>query len=169
MTSGFVVSLDNSGNLKYSLNGTTLQPPSVVPCFSVYQSSGLNQVVGNGSSVVILNTKQFDTNNNFDAVTTYRFTPTIAGYYQFSFGIFSIDNNITNFRAELAKNGSAVAQGQYTQTGIYVWVSNSSALVYLNGSTDYVQLRANNGSGVNITLISGLVNVYLSGFLARSA
>lgn len=53
------------------------------PAFSAYRG-GPNQALTTGTyTKVQLNIEEFDTNNNFDSSTNYRFTPTVAGYYQF--------------------------------------------------------------------------------------
>ena len=49
--------------------------------FKAYASS--NQAVPAGTSKVLLDTVTDDTNSNYD-VSTSRFTPTVAGYYQVS-------------------------------------------------------------------------------------
>ena len=33
---------------------------------------------------IVFNAKEFDTANAFDSTTNYRFTPQVAGYYQFN-------------------------------------------------------------------------------------
>jgi hypothetical protein len=69
-------------------NGTVLTTANTFaagtgPAFSVYSTA--NQVTATVTYTKIqLNTENFDTNNNFDSTTNYRFTPTVAGYYQIS-------------------------------------------------------------------------------------
>ena len=41
---------------------------------------------------VQFNTEVFDTNSNYDNATNYRFTPTVAGYYQLNLQL-TLDNN----------------------------------------------------------------------------
>ena len=87
-TGGLIVSPDLSGQIALQSNGTTIAtitPTGIttqvgVPVFSVYQSSTQN-IAHNSNTKVQYQSKSFDTNNNFDATTNYRFQPTVAGYY----------------------------------------------------------------------------------------
>jgi len=135
------------------------------PAFLAYQSSG--QSITNGSFTKIQwQAKAFDTNSNFDATTNYRFTPTVAGYYQFIVGVgmtiaSQVETNIT-----LYKNGSPTA----TMVDIIVPLGRSAVgayLLYLNGSTDYVEIYYY--TSVAGTTNTGSGTTYFSGFLARSA
>jgi hypothetical protein len=51
------------------------------PSFSVARNTTFNPS-GSTWSKIQLNVEDWDTNNNFDSTTNYRFTPTVAGYYQ---------------------------------------------------------------------------------------
>ena len=129
------------------------------PAFSAYQSAS-QTFTGNAFTKVTLDVEEFDTNSNF---ASSRFTPTLAGYYQIN-GAASANANL--ILASLFKNGveykRGVQAGSNAQTGLIV-----STLVYLNGSTDYVELYAyaslTGGSQAQTQTI------YLNGFLARSA
>jgi len=142
------------------------------PAFNAYMSA--NQTVTTGvSTKVILNIETFDTNSNFDSTTNYRFTPTVAGYYQFNGTIYGqATTNMTATYIQINKNGTLYQYGAIqnltastSPQGITV-----NSLVYLNGSTDYVELFGTIiGTGTcSFTHASGSV-VYFSGFLARSA
>jgi hypothetical protein len=50
--------------------------------FSVYASG--NTSITNTTQKVVLNTERFDTNNNFDSSTNYRYTAPVTGFYQLS-------------------------------------------------------------------------------------
>lgn len=139
------------------------------PAFSVYQ--GTSQTLTSGViTKIALNTERFDTNNNFDSTTNYRFTPTVQGYYQINYGVYgTTTSTITNYVGALYKNGSVYEYGP-----INILNSNhayvSASLVYMNGSTDYLELYLQlNGTGtLSATAASGTVN-FMSGFLARAA
>ena len=112
------------------------------PAFSAYASS-TQAVTSAVFTKVAINTKLFDTNNNFDPTTNFRFTPTVAGYYQIS-GILrgTVTAGAALITALIYKNGADYARG----TGINVIASLSgldatvSELVFFNGTTDYVEL-----------------------------
>ena len=110
-------------------------------------------------------TENFDTNNNY---ASSRFTPTVAGYYQ-----ISASTRLGSITASLVvwaiyKNGSSGATGG--GCGVvagYVYPAISS-LIYLNGSTDYVELYTfNTSGGVAITGLYGYT--CFSGSLVRGA
>lgn len=119
-----------------------------MPAFRAYSSSTQNIAVTIATKMVV-NTKTptfnwFDTNNNYDAVTNYRFTPTISGYYQVNSNGYAqtvtLGNGIQFF---IFKNGSQYGIGSTgsANTNNYAY-STVSTLVYLNGSTDYIECYA---------------------------
>ena len=124
-TSGFVQSADTSGIIQLQSNGTTiatisstgLQQNVGAPAFSAYLGS--NQSVSSGvNTKVQCNTEEFDTNSNYDNATNYRFTPTVAGYYQFNYQVsFRGSTNITRMSISLYKNGSGFKNGTDVNNG----------------------------------------------------
>lgn len=105
---------------------------TIGPAFSAYPSTG--QTISSGTWTKInLGTEIFDTNNNF---SSSRFTPTTAGYYQIN-GRFGNGGSATETIAAIYKNGSVYAYGADSTSS---YISSVSDVVYLNGSTDYVEL-----------------------------
>lgn len=103
------------------------------PAFSAYTST--NQSVTNSTyTKATLDTEEFDTNSNF---ASGRFTPTVAGYYQINGSINTGTSSITRAIAYIYKNGAGFKRGNDITVGSAVGVS---AVVYFNGSTDYVEL-----------------------------
>ena len=129
-----------------------------MPAFSAYLSA--NQTVTTSTFVkVLLDAENFDTNNNF---SSSRFTPTIAGYYQISAGLRV--PTVSTPICVIYKNGSAYARGSYLATDGYNSVA--SALVYCNGSTDYIELYGY----TNATTFAGIQSeTFMSGVLVRTA
>jgi len=139
------------------------------PAFSAYLGS--NQTVTSGVyTKVTLNTERFDTNNNFDSTTNYRFTPTVAGYYQINYAVYGIASGaMTAIISALYKNGTVYEYGVIgSVTGNQQYVS--STLVSMNGSTDYLELYASVSAAgtVTVSAASGATS-YMSGALVRSA
>lgn len=144
------------------------------PAFSAYRSTA--QTVSNNTTTKLqVNTEEFDTNSNYDNSTNYRFQPTVAGYYQISFGGYassSVNSLVLNY-VELYKNGTTLPasvsrSGSYTYTPSYNFAdgnSGGSVLLYFNGSTDYVELygRATGTGTLSYSQVS------FQGFLARAA
>ena len=108
------------------------------------------------------NAEHFDTNSNYDT-STYRFTPTVAGYYQFNFG-FKIASSQTRMILDLYKNGSSTRQASDMNSATYGM--DMSALIYMNGTTDYIEAYGYGGTGGN-TLADARYS-YFDGYLARA-
>jgi hypothetical protein len=134
-----------------------------MPAFSAYANA--NQSVTNAvATKVVLNTEEFDTNSNFDSTTNYRFTPTVAGYYQIS-GAIGTFTSITQINANIYKNGSLYKSviGSGTSSSATV-----SSVVYFNGSTDYVELYVTM-TGATPSYYGNSGYTYFNGSMVRSA
>ena len=141
------------------------------PAFSAYM--GTNQTVTTNTETKLqVNTKEFDTATCY-STTNYRFTPNVAGYYQingqayfFSSGGFNGNTYLTIY-----KNGSRFKDGGLLSgggAGIYFPVV--SALIYLNGTTDYVELWGNiTGVGTIGFYINTPTLSYFQASMVRSA
>lgn len=107
------------------------------PIFSAYV--GTNQTLTSGvTTKLALNTEEFDTASCYDT-TNYRFTPNVAGYYQVNAAMtYGASAAATQGLIYIYKNG-----GQF-KTGTFLSGSSSavtaSALIYMNGTTDYLEL-----------------------------
>lgn len=138
------------------------------PAFSATASG--NQTISTGTATkVVYDSEDFDTNNNF---SSNRFTPTVAGYYQFNYNIVA-SNAAASSETWIAiyKNGSNWQWGLDTNSiTSHYWTLNASSLVYLNGSTDYVEIYMSQSTGSNLTINpASSLPMRFSGFLARSA
>ena len=170
-TSGLVMTSDLSGVLTLQQNGVSLPNGGVAPAFSAYQTAG-QSISANTFTKIQLNTKSspgFDTNSNFDAVTNYRFTPTVAGYYQINASVSTTTSLIstTYFNSYIAKNGSAAYQTSGYPAPSNYFSAFVGGLVYMNGSTDYIELYTQSNSA--FTTQSGASNTFLNGCLVRGA
>jgi hypothetical protein len=114
----------------------TVMVSSNMPAFSVILTASQN-VSNNTATKIAFNGKIFDTANAFDATTNYRFQPTVAGYYQFNAVLNSNGTTVTIGSIIVYKNGSS-----YTRIGYQANTApaSGSCLVYLNGTTDYIEL-----------------------------
>ena len=137
------------------------------PAFSAYES-GNQSISSNVWTKVTLGTEEFDTNNNF---ASSRFTPTVAGYYQINGSInYATFSNGSVGIASIYKNGSEAKRGQQATGG---GVANTqyivSALVYLNGSSDYVELYTYQSTVGSVNTAGGASQVYFQASLVRAA
>lgn len=163
------VTIDASQNVVLA-KGLTVGA-TAAPAFSAYQST--LQSVANGTwTKVQFQTKEFDTNNNFDATTNFRFTPTISGYYQVSGSVQTQSSvNTAVLRCSIYKNGSSFKNGVQVQETTSTKLTSSvvSALIYFNGSTDYVELYVFQDNGLAANTQNTADSTYFQAFLARSA
>lgn len=163
---GNMVTTADTGSISQSMLGAGVYA-GYGPAFSVYL--GTDQSISQSTwTRVNFNTKEFDTATAFNT-STYRFQPTIAGYYQLSAGIlFNVAVNGYNYMG-FWKNGSTYrysASMQANQLGDITL--NSSMLVYFNGSTDYMEVWGYSGA-TSPTFNGGIQRSFFSGFLARAA
>lgn len=142
------------------------------PAVSAYASATQTVTLGTATKVAI-DTEEFDTNSNFDT-TNYRFTPTVAGYYQVN-GLLrgTVATTFTVITAQIYKNGSQYRVSSYPGTlnagnGASVTVS---AVIFMNGSTDYLELWGLvNGTGTaNFLFTSTTATSAFSACLLRGA
>ena len=131
------------------------------PAFSAYQSSA-QTLVTSTSTKITYDVEEFDTNSNF---ASSRFTPTVAGYYNFSAAI-QMGVQASIIVLTFFKNGSAEKVVGQTSTSL-VSLINGSALIYCNGTTDYVEVYAIVGIGQ--ALFASSSTVYFQGAMVRAA
>ena len=150
----------------------TMMVSGNMPAFSAYRGSSNQSVSSNTWTKAQLNTEDFDTANAFDSSTNYRFTPTVAGYYQIN-GSISPDSTSafgTGVQAAIYKNGTVYRVGSsYNISATLASTPIVTTVVYLNGSTDYVELYGYfvGGSGMQFATTNNSTS--LSGCLVRAA
>lgn len=118
---------------------------TVGPAFSAYRSTSNQSLTTGTPTKVLLNAEEFDTSGCFDSTTNYRFTPTVPGYYRFEFAVGLPGTTITSAWAGVYKNGTEAKRGLQANlsSGNASYIqSTGNALIYLNGTTDYVELWA---------------------------
>jgi|LauGreDrversion2_3_1035106.scaffolds.fasta_scaffold30093_2 hypothetical protein len=128
------------------------------PAFRAYMSVA-QTISATTFTKLNFNAESFDTNSNYDT-SLYRFTPTVAGYYQIT------SNTYFSATAQLYiyKNGVANLTGAYGNfTGHTI-----SGLVYMNGSTDYLETYYFGSAGLTTSNNAETANQF-SGALVRSA
>lgn len=138
------------------------------PAFSAYNSSSTTLNTTTWTKIA-LQTKVFDTNSNFDSTTNYRFTPTVAGYYQLN-GAVSTNNSAGSLLCAIYKNGSQLYKGQIVPANSALGTNvNVSGVAYFNGSTDYVELYGYQSNGSAQTTYANSYDTYFNGSMVRSA
>jgi hypothetical protein len=105
------------------------------PAFSAYQSTS-TAVTASTLTKVLFDVELFDTNSNF---ASSRFTPTVEGYYQVNARVGLSSSVLTRGVGQIYKNGANVNSMEDTN-GSTAYSSIGSALIYMNGSTDYLEI-----------------------------
>lgn len=157
-----------------TLKGDGTVTGSTAPAFSAYVSTATQTLTNNALTKILCQTEEFDTANAYDNTTNYRFQPAIPGYYHIT-GCVTTTGATANFQvfAAIYKNGSEFKRGAspYQSVSTPATMSSAaSALVYLNGSTDYVELFAYaSGTGTMSAVGNSAAYTFFQGYLARSA
>ena len=141
------------------------------PAFSVFRNTSAQTVSSGVATKVQLNGEDFDTDSAFDPVTNFRFQPLVAGYYLVTGRIASSASTSGTVALPLIyKNGSFVLNGQpyIPPSGSSSMTATLTGLVYLNGSTDYLELWANITGTGTITISNGTGITFLQGALVRA-
>lgn len=133
------------------------------PAFSAYCNTA--QVFNNAASTKVqCAVEEYDTANCFDNSTNYRFTPNVAGYYRVSGQVLWGASYLA--LVSIYKNGSEFKRGVFAN-GLSQTVS---ATIYLNGTTDYIEMYVYNSNGGSIsTFSSGGYGDYFQAELVRAA
>ena len=192
-SSGLVVDSDLTGSLQLQTGGNdalTVNSSQVVnftkqfqfggvlpPAFSAY--IGTDQTItASVNTKIAFNTEEYDTASRYNntgstvgGIPAYAFLPNVAGYYfiNLNFWIGNSTGTYTRWNGKIYKNGSEysrvsdlVLSGGYGTAG--------GCLMYLNGSTDYVEAYANIGtSGTAIVGAGGTVVNLFQGYMVRAA
>jgi len=149
-----------TGAVAVSNGGTGLT--AAPPAFGAYGVVATTPSGGTSTKVKV-STEYFDTASAYDNATNYRFQPTVAGYYQINGGV-CMNSGVSRLMAMIWKNGS---EYQTTDINSNTVKLSISTLLYLNGSTDYVELYTWNGDGGVAIANNGQTN--FNGGLVRVA
>lgn len=127
--------------------------------------SGVQSIANNVGTALTFTTEDFDPYNFHDSVTnTTRILPTVAGWYRFHGTYFSSTfTSPTLFAVYLRKNGATIPPGMralYSAAVVSPGV-NCTALIEMNGTSDYVELIALQAS-------SGATNTAVSAYIAST-
>lgn len=131
------------------------------PAFSAYQSSS-QSLSGGVFTKLQFQTEEFDTNSNYDKDTNYRFLPTVAGYYQVNASVTVAAGQVA---ITLYKNGTPFKSGPSILATAYS--TTVAALIYLNGSTDYVESYGYVGATSSTS--AAVANTYFQASMVRAA
>jgi hypothetical protein len=132
------------------------------PAFSVNKNGTNQTVTANTLTELTWGNVVFDTNSNFSSNT---FMPTVAGQYLITASAFCVDAT-AGCSVWVYKNGSVAFKGftgNATTSGGAIL--NTSAVVQMNGSTDYLQVYV---STTGTTIDGGAANTFFTGSILPS-
>ena len=156
---------DTASNYTITVPAQTATMAINGPAFNAYQSA-TQTFSGATATKIQFQSEEFDTNSNFDT-STYRFTPTVAGYYLLTMGFrLPTASRTSEIQLLIYKNGSE-AKTTFDQTATNTYMSGMTTLVYANGTTDYFEAFAWVGTGG--TTVVNQTQTYFSGVLVRAA
>jgi hypothetical protein len=188
INTAFTVTGDTTGNLVFTTGGVnttalTLSNAQVAnftnpiliggnqaingPAFRAGLSN-TQSISSTTATKIQFNSETFDTNNNYDNTTNYRFTPTVAGYYQINAMAQLIATAGTVFLITIYKNGASYQRCGAFYGSASEFGSSGSALVSCNGSTDYIEVYAFI-IGTSPSVFGDLTISTFSGCLVRGA
>lgn len=152
------------------------------PAFNVRLNAAGGSASDNTWTKVPFDTKDYDTNTCMNAtgstvtlngisVPAYSFAPNVAGYYAIisNIGFYGLTAGIGRMVQQFQKNGTFLPfVGHYMAISTTSQSLPGSALVYMNGTSDYISLYANQSNGAARNFDYSAYN-WMSGYLVRSA
>lgn len=124
---------------------------------AVHASAGLStdQTITANSDTVIQLTDKDDPNNWWNA-STYRFLPTVSGYYFIAAQVnWDPGAGTGQLNIQIRRNGTTVAICQNQMVSGVSLTQNTTAIVNLNGSSDYVDLTGYTGTTNASQVVNG--------------
>lgn len=140
--------------------GKVAFPQNLVPALSAKLSGNMAIATGTQTVKLALTNYDFDTNGILNG-GTYQVKPLVAGYYQVDL-VVQVDsssaNQISANFAKIYKNGSQylIGNGQFGDTAnpSSQTVSTASALIFMNGTTDYLEAYTTTVCGTTCSAIA---------------
>jgi hypothetical protein len=130
-----------------------------MPAFSATKDSSDQSLGTSTYTKVTFATENFDTANCY---SSNRFTPNVAGYYQMTVQIYLSNATAGLNQVTLYKNGT-----RFIRVGMFNQASNGqyqtlggTALMYLNGTTDYVEVYAYTDAGAGTAAANAEITIF---------
>ncbi len=168
---GTITTSSGSGTITLGQSGETITIPTGAtatgfpdntPAFLVRLTG--NQSISNTTDTILaFNREELDTDNAYDS-TNYRFVPQVQGYYKI--GVRITSQGIGNGQSlNIVKNGSTtVTEYQVNAAASTTNSQINEALVFMNGSSDYVDARTYQSSGSSKDYYGADYNCQFYGF-----
>jgi len=165
-----LVSADGASDLTVTFPATTgtAMVSGNMPAFSVYTNDSSGYFNNSTAAKVRFNVENFDTNNCYDT-SNYRFTPNVAGYYNFTCKILNNFGTPGQLILYLYKNGNTLAELHQTTIAQQANGFAVSCLGYANGTSDYFEIYYYQDKGNGLGLYTGAHQTFWTGHMVRGA
>jgi hypothetical protein len=124
-------------------NITLVSTPVV---FSAYPNV-TQSILASSYTKILFQATEVNINSYYNSATS-QFLPLVAGYYQVNAAVAFAGASSEGY-IQIRKNGSSIKNG--TDVGGTSYNTIVSAIVYLNGSTDYLEIYGYSGTALNIS------------------
>jgi hypothetical protein len=116
---------------------------------------------------ILFATEVFDTNNCYDPATS-RFTPNVPGYYMVVAGVGGTGGAATDgLQVTIRKNNVTDTSGAVgIGNGFFATRAAVSGLVFVNGTTDYLEIFATASGAINTS--GAETSIFFSAALVRA-
>jgi hypothetical protein len=111
-------------------------------------------------------TEVWDTDSCYDPTTNYRFTPNKAGYYFVNTSVYLQQNDLQDCQIFIYKNGASNSYAYYGDNDANA-NCQVTALVDLNGTTDYIEAYIWSESAGSRDIIAGAAASYFNAVWIR--
>jgi hypothetical protein len=131
------------------------------PTFRAYRSGSTQSITASVITLVQFNTESFDPQNEYDNTTNFRYTPQREGYYLINATVqFQDVSDVERLETIIRVNGSNYSRGMITgRAGIVQNLAvHHGDIVFLNGTTDYVDIAGLSTNSGNISIDSERTN-----------
>jgi hypothetical protein len=137
---------DTASNLTITVPAVSGTMATIGPAFSA--SDTATTATTGTITKIVFDTEIFDTNSAFDGTT---FTPQVAGYYQVNcYTITGVNTLSSSCSVYIYKNGTAYQTNTTVCVAGFSGGSQLSTVVYMNGSTDYLEVYGRNAANANL-------------------
>jgi hypothetical protein len=139
------------------------------PTFRAYRNTTAQSITINTATKIQFNAESWDSDNCFDSTTNYRFTPNKAGYYQFNTNCsYTTTGTAGRTFLRFYKNGSEYCRLRDGATPQLYDVYGGGAVIYMNGTTDYLEVYFYSGTTTTREIDFGSSSVSFDGVWIRS-
>lgn len=126
------------------------------PKFAAGRATNQTGIAASTFTKVQFNSEQFDTHSAYDPVTNYRFTPQQAGKYVVCASVDWVSTaDQATFQTLIYKNGSLHYYTQEAASGTGGLTVDLSAIVDMNGTTDYLEVYVYQGTATTRDILAG--------------